>query len=253
MFEKGDASCHSGYYHGAMESFLAQKGTEDLAENISELCSTFKTSFGIFECLHGVGHGVLAYEDYDLMETLRLCGELSDVFSQRSCYGGAFMENIVTGQGLGAVPDHETEWVSDDPHFPCNALGGDYAMRYECYQMQTSWMLTLTSYNFDRVVPSCLNAPADMIPVCFKSLGRDAAGITLRNPDKIIAMCEKVPKRAGFYDECVSGALNVIIDFWGPKLGSQAQEFCEAVPGASQGKCLSILEGRLPELFESSG
>jgi plastocyanin len=249
VFEKGDASCHSGYYHGAMESFLAERGTENLAANISELCSVFETNFGIFECLHGVGHGVMAYENYDLMKSLEGCEALNDAFSTRSCYGGVFMENVVAGQGLGAIPGHETTWVSDDPHFPCNAVGDSFARRHDCYQMQTSWMLTLMNYDFSAVVSECQSAPVDMISVCFKSLGRDAAGHTLRNPERILDICSRVPDGNEYYNECIVGAVNVIIDFWGPKLGNQAHEFCELVPKIeSKDHCFSLVENRLPDL-----
>ncbi len=192
-FQQCDASCHSGCYHGAMESFLNQNGTANLAQNIDDVCKKFGTSFGLFECLHGVGHGVLAYLDYDLPASINECRGLKDSFAQSSCYGGLFMENILTGQGLGAsTQDHNTQWVNkSDPNFPCDKVDSSYPVQYQCWQMQTSWMLTLAGYNFDIVSRQCLKAPDNMIPVCFKSMGRDASGNTLRNPEKIVAICKK--------------------------------------------------------------
>lgn len=250
IFSEGDASCHSGFYHGGMEAFLAGEGTTGLAEKIKNLCSVFATSFGNFECLHGVGHGVMAYEDYDMQEALGVCDELGDQFSKTSCYGGVFMENIVTGQGIGASPSHKTEWVSDDPHFPCNALAHDYDREFQCYQMQTSWMLTLYNYDFERVANECLNSPEDMKSVCFKSLGRDAAGHTLRDPEKIIDLCDKVPSQADYYEQCVIGAVNVIVDFWGEALEEQPFELCKMVEEekAKEG-CYSMLSFRLIDVF----
>lgn len=255
-FQSCDASCHSGCYHGAMESLLNEKGTIDLASNIDKVCSLFETNFGTFECLHGVGHGVLAYLDYDLPEALKECGKLKDSFGQTSCYGGLFMENILTGQGLGASnkPDHETKWVNqDDPYFPCDKVDPSYAVQYQCYQMQTSWILTLSKYDFDKVVSQCLMAPADMIPVCFKSLGRDIAGHTLRNPREIAELCKKVPENNGYHDRCVEGAVNVIIDFWGPALKAQATELCMALEGPGKKICYTVLGGRLDGIFKNAG
>ena len=250
-FEEGDASCHSGYYHGAMEAFLSEEGTNNLAQNIAELCSIFSTQFGIFECLHGVGHGVLAYENYDLPTSLDACDQLDTHSDARACYGGVFMENVVTGQGLGAIPGHETGWLSeDDPHFPCDAVGDSYGRRYDCYQMQTSWMLTLSGYDFATVAEQCLDAPEDMVSVCYKSYGRDAAGTTLRDPQKTLALCDLVPKNGRYYEQCVEGGVNVIIDFWGPKLEEQANEFCAMVIDPSaQEHCYAIIDSRTPGLF----
>ena len=249
-FKEGDSSCHSGFYHGAMEAFLRDRGTGNLAASIQEVCNAFKTSFSRFECLHGVGHGLLAYEDYDLPRTLNECQQLGDQFSISSCYGGMFMENIVTAQGWGATADHATNWVKrDDPQFPCNAVEKNPQALYQCYLMQTSWMLTISKYDFAWAAKQCILAPSDMVDVCYQSLGRDAAGYTLREPEKILALCDDVP--AAHRYRCIVGAVNVIIDFWGEKLQGQASELCRL---AKEGKheCFSTLATRIPELFSDS-
>lgn len=252
-FQSCDASCHSGCYHGAMESFLSETGVDNLAENISRICSTFSTSFGNFECLHGVGHGILAYVDYDMPEAIKECQKLSDGWSKSSCYGGVFMENILTGQGLGASAkvDHATDWVNKtDPYFPCDKIDKDHDVQYQCYQMQTSWMLTLANYNFDTVAKQCLSAPDNMESVCFKSFGRDAAGNSLRNPVKILEYCSKVPDEKDYYDQCITGGLNVIVDFWGPALKDQATQLCMLMPESPHKQsCYQLLANRLPGLF----
>jgi hypothetical protein len=251
VFAEGDASCHSGFYHGAMETFLQQRGTGNLALDIKDICESFSTSFGVFECLHGVGHGLMAYEDYDLLQALADCRLLSDDFSSRSCYGGVFMENVVAGQGSGSLIGHETEWVSDDPHFPCNALEkDDYMVRFECYQMQTSWMLTLFNYDFQKVSEECLLSPFDMVSVCFKSLGRDISGNSLRDPDTIVSRCTSVARDPNLHRECIYGALNVIVDFWGEKLESQATEVCKLlVEYEKKLSCYELLASRLDNIF----
>lgn len=251
VFEEGDPSCHSGFYHGAMEAFLAEKGTADLAENIENLCSTFDTSFGVFECIHGVGHGVMAYEDYDLLVSLDVCDELKDTFSSRSCYGGVFMENIVAAQGLGAVPGHETEWVRDsDPHYPCSLFEPGSHREFDCYQMQTSWMLSLENFDFPAVLQQCLAARESAREACFISFGRDAAGFSLRDPHEILAICDDVPRERGYYSNCLYGGLNVIIDFWGSKLEHQGDEFCSLVEEeAMRADCYKTLEARKAGIF----
>ncbi|TSC83302.1 MAG: hypothetical protein G01um101419_56 [Parcubacteria group bacterium Gr01-1014_19] len=250
-FKDGNASCHSGYYHGAIEQLLKEKGTTNLSKVINEVCESFATQFGIFECLHGVGHGVLAFDDYDMPKAIKTCQLLKDAYSISSCYGGMFMENIVTAQGSGGSKDHETKWASTDPHFPCNSIDQNFEVQYQCYQMQTSWMLSLFDYNFDRVQKECFKARADMIDVCFKSFGRDAAGHTLRNPFKIRDLCAKVPDVQNYYYICVVGATNVIIDFWGDGLSTQATELCRILPETGKRSCYTTLASRLNDLFNT--
>lgn len=251
-FSEGDASCHSGFYHGAMETFLQKKGTNNLAEDIKEICEIFESSFGTFECLHGVGHGIMAYESYDLPSAIEDCKLLNDDFSTSSCYGGVFMENVVAGQGNGALIGHETGWVSDDPHFPCNTLDqANFSARYECYQMQTSWMLTLFSYDFNRVAEECSRSPIDMTHVCFKSLGRDISGNSLRDPQTIVDRCASVVGTSRyFHQQCIEGAVNVIVDFWGEKLDGQATEVCKLLTEDNgKSECYELVASRLPNVF----
>lgn len=252
-FEDGNASCHSGFYHGAMETFLYEEGTSNLAEKINRLCDVFDTYFGKFECLHGVGHGVIVFYDYDLPLALKTCRELATNYDAHSCYGGVFMENIITGQGLGAAGVHETKWVSKDPQYPCNSIDDDYNVQYQCYQMQTSWMLWLNSYNFSLVAGECKRVRPDMVSVCFKSYGRDAAGHTLRNNEKIVELCNKVPRESDYYQQCIIGALNVIVDFWGAGLHDQASGLCKLIDGNNEKQlCYSTLAARLGGLYNSS-
>jgi hypothetical protein len=247
-FGEGDASCHSGFYHGAMESLLFEEGTADLVGSIGDICTSFKTRFGVFECLHGIGHGLLAYGRYDLPAAMELCKTLPTQYEQTSCYGGVFMENIVTAQGNGAGDAHTTVWVSDDPHFPCNEFSGEYDVRYQCYQMQTSWMLGLLDGDFRRVAEECVRAPEDMRNVCFVSLGRDAAGIALRDPQKMLASCDAAPRENGYFDSCIMGAVNVVIDFWGPALQDQAAAFCRLTPDDAKPGCYAVLKGRISDV-----
>ncbi len=249
VFKTGNSLCHSGYYHGAMEAFLQEKGTLNLSENMTTLCNTFDTNFGQFECYHGVGHGALAYEDYDLPKAIKLCKKLPDSFSQTSCMGGVFMENVVTADGKGAGPTHTTTWVSSNPHYPCNYFSKDEDVQLQCYHMQTSRMLQLFGNNFDLVLPECLKAPTNMQHACFRSFGRDAAGIALRNPQRIVELCSKISQANVFVDECVIGALNVIVDFWGENLSNQASTFCKELPNAHKNTCYGTLANRLPSLF----
>lgn len=248
VFTYGNSACHSGFYHGAMEEFLKTEGTTDLANRIEEICTQFKTEYSKFECLHGVGHGVMAYKAYDLLKALEVCSQLTSDYDISSCYGGVFMENIVVAQGKGAIKAHETKWVSTDPHFPCNAVNMGTNADRECYMMQTSWMLTLFDGDFEVVAQECLKAPAEMIPTCFQSLGRDGAGYALRNPDKILAYCNLVP--SDYFTNCLAGSLNVITEFWGEKLTDQGAVLCAKVEAAlEKRRCFTQLGSKIRQIF----
>lgn len=247
-FAKGNSNCHSGYYHGMIEQYFNEQGTESLPQKVTTLCNTFKTEFGQFECLHGIGHGIMAYLDYDLPEALNECKSLETPFQKESCFGGVFMENIVTGEGKGAKNAHETKWLNADPHFPCNAVDKDYPTQSQCYLIQTARMLDLNEYDFKKVIPLCLDAPAEMQRVCYQSLGRDAAGQVLRDPQKINEICNNVPSE--FKNDCSRGALYVILEFWGEKMTDQGVEFCNSQKTEQEiSYCYEMFINRLPDFF----
>jgi len=96
-----------------------------------------------------------------------------------------------------------------------------------------------------------LKVRPDMVSVCFKSLGRDAAGHTLRDPQKIVDICNKVPRESNYYEQCLIGAVNVIVDFWGDKVGDKASELCKMAPEPGKKACYSTLYSRLFDVFAS--
>ncbi len=248
LFSDFDASCHSGVIHGAMERFLAQQGTGNISAKAEELCSKIDTDFGEYQCLHGIGHGVLAYLDYDLPAATNLCEGLNSTFAVNSCYSGAFMENIIAAQGQGARSSHETQWVSDDAQFPCNVMNKTRDMQEKCYQMQTSWMLRIFKNDHAKVIEACMNAPEAMREPCFLSFGRDAAGNSLRDTKIMKELCSSVPEL--YKMNCVMGAVNVVIDFWGTDLHDQASEFCLGLEGKERKTCFEIITIRLGEIFK---
>ena len=161
------------------------------------------------------------------------------------------MENIVAAQGLGAIPGHETEWVDEeDPYFPCNTLEEGGSQEYQCYQMQTSMMLWYEDFDFARVSQLCAAAPASAREACFVSLGRDSAGFTLRNPARTIANCEDAPREQDLYQSCIMGGLNVVMDFWGPNVTTQGEDFCEEVPEEEvRQRCLEMVQLRKQQIL----
>jgi hypothetical protein len=249
VFREGDSSCHAGFYHGAMEAFLADRGTADLADDIDRLCRGFGTRFEAFQCFHGVGHGVMAHEGYDLSRALETCGRLRTGLAQGACFEGAFMENVVSALGFGAERNHRSPWLSRDPHFPCNAIAPDDRLQFHCYQMQTSWMLALYDYDFAKVAEECRGLARQLPRVCYRSLGRDIAGITHRRPAAIVALCGGLPRPAESFDPCLGGALEVIVDFWGEALRGQASELCRLASDPSKQLCYAVLAGRLGDLY----
>ena len=89
----------SGCSHGVIQGYfldLARQGKPIGTAELDALCALYtSTSFLFFQCAHGMGHGLMAVHDNHLPMTLQACDLASQEFVRTSCYGGAFMENVV--------------------------------------------------------------------------------------------------------------------------------------------------------------
>jgi len=238
----------SGCYHGVMEAHFEANPRVD-PQALSQLCAGRITGGEQpptlrFQCLHGLGHGLTFHFEHDLVKALAHCDYLLSTWDQGSCYGGAFMENAIlfwqqrTG-GSGAVhqhvKDHKAFVKVEDPLYPCTVFEERYL--HECYQMQTSNVLTMNGYNFPEAFKVCDGASTRWRDTCYHSLGRDVSGYTLRDGAKSVEMCMVgSPAHRAF---CFQGAVRNFIHIdWRT---DKAMPFCASVPEESKASCFRAI------------
>jgi hypothetical protein len=153
-------------------------------------------SFKRYNCLHGLGHGVTLQFHYDVLKSLAYCDFLTNEWDRESCYGGVFMENIVTfqtsRQAQQAHAHHAHQQATSfmnaqDLLYPCSALDSKYLR--SCYLMQTSAILTFLNYDFAQAFLQCERVVAEHQTTCYRSLGRDISGYTLRDSERVTQSC----------------------------------------------------------------
>ena len=224
--------CWSGYYHGVVEYAISQFGGTELYDEMPGICETASAdeySFTHYNCVHGLGHGVMLNLDGDLFGSIPYCEALPDHWELSSCVGGALMENVVSAQ-QGIPADLRT----DDLIYPCNVIGEDYVD--ECFAMQTSWMLYQLGYadeNFAEAFAICDGVRQDMVDNCYRSMGRDVSGSSLLEVSRIVRLCSLGDP--DYQEECYVGAsLNAVYNDHGTAM---ATALCEAIPARVQDAC----------------
>jgi hypothetical protein len=92
----------SGCYHGVIQSYFAAlsgTGSRVDAAATNALCEAYRSSEAdrwlLFQCVHGMGHGLTMLYEHHLPSALAGCDLLADEWGREGCYGGAFMESIV--------------------------------------------------------------------------------------------------------------------------------------------------------------
>jgi hypothetical protein len=249
-FAACDQTCHSGCYHGSVERFLrgdalyARSGEHpsqwELRQKAAAACDPKQPLRIRYQCLHGLGHAIMFFAGYNLANALDVCDAQEDDWSQNSCYGGVFMENVVNGA------NEKDNFSSTDYHVPCNRVEAKY--RRECYGMQTSRM-TAMGLPAERVFEECAKA-GDFAFICAQSLGRDLSNESRLGDHRAVARkCELAAGDAR--RACVRGVANALADStWN---GKYALPFCAALGSAAdQEDCFGESQQYLRINFEIS-
>ena len=236
-FLSGDSFCWSGYYHGVVERAVENIGEAQFVASANTLCADIpgkeRYSFDYYNCVHGLGHGLMALTHNELFKTLSMCDHLSGDWERKSCYGGTFMENIMVDNR-----NHFAKYLKkDDLMYPCDAVNTKY--KEQCYLMQTSYALSQTNYDFANAFKLCAGVDADFRDTCAQSVGRDASGNSVSDPLRTNAHCA-LALDDNQYKNCVTGAVKDFISYF--HRDKEAREFCFALPERFRLDCLETGE-----------
>jgi hypothetical protein len=117
---------------------LLEQGVSALSD-IARACQQAPGGAGAYTmCYHGLGHGVLAFTEYEMPEAVELCKKTGTAqYHNREyieCVGGVIMEMIggVHDPAL-RVTKSEKYFKVDDPLYPCNASFMPKEARQICY------------------------------------------------------------------------------------------------------------------------
>lgn len=240
VFSLNLQDCHSGFYHGTIEAFFKQYGVKNLQQNLNFICKGITEEFFVHQCMHGIGHGLAAWTDYDLPKSLEYCNLLPRENNRASCRTGVFMENIVGGLSQ----DHRSQYLSDDPHFPCTVVKEGY--KQDCYFLQTDRMIQLASNGFETVAQNCSEISEDFKYNCYSSMGRTISGRYKYKPSEAIAECQHISDPE-YRKNCIGAIAQDM--FWDKNGGKAGLEFCSFV-SEDEGKedCYGLINERA-ELF----
>jgi cytochrome c553 len=226
----GSMTCWSGYYHGVIERAFGGVPRSKVASIARSLCTgkeITKTYFLLYQCVHGLGHGLMIYSLNDLPYALEVCDHLATTWDQTSCTGGVFMQNFLPGP-MQLAP---TKWLSKkDLLYPCDKVAS--RDKLYCYLMVTSRILPVVRYDFGKAAAWCRKAETGWVATCFQSFGRDASGYSVQNPAKIVQLC----RVAGSMErECIYGASrDLTSNDAGP---TRAIRMCRLAPTATRSYC----------------
>lgn len=240
-FAHGDQFCWSGYYHGVMEQLADEQGTQKFLDNLNNICAPIEAkgryTFNHYNCVHGLGHGVMEALAGNLFGSLAACDKLTDTYNSSSCYGGVFMQNILSVQSPDETIDHTSAYLMpNQPMYPCTAISARY--KQQCYLMQTSYALQVENYDFAQVFGLCKATAEPYRATCYQSLGRDASGSSISNAGQTKAKC-LLGSDFEAQSNCIIGAAKDFVSYF--HSDAQAKQLCASLPLMLQGICSSTV------------
>jgi len=227
-FVAGSPVCASGYYHGIIERAFLGQPTDKLAVVARQLCSDPKITaqrFLAYQCIHGLGHGLMIYTGYDLPGSLKTCDDLRTGFDRVSCSGGVFMENFNSSYGV------TSKYLrANDPIYPCDAVAKRHKLY--CYLLVTANILRVTRGNLERTADACRRSEPAWVSTCYESFGRDASGIAGTSAKRALASCRLARSHEG---DCIYGVAREIVN--ADAAGARGGRFCAQTRARFRDRC----------------
>jgi mono/diheme cytochrome c family protein len=234
----GGPYCGSGFYHGVLDHAFAKVPVTRLGVAARRFCSTpaIRTeAFLAFNCLHGLGHGLMIRTGLDLPQALHACAALGVAKDRSVCDTGVFMENFFSSYG-GQSP-----WVrSDNLLYPCTMV--PRVEKSPCYANVTSWVLKHHRGDYLEVARWCARADTGFRGVCVQSLGRDISAEAHHVPAQVARGCEALP--AADRAECFFGAARN--EFHHDANPRRAVATCQFADGVNRERCFTAVGFDLP-------
>ncbi len=243
LYARGDPFCSAGYFHGVTERIVASMGADRFVARADSLCADLggpaRHSIYHRNCAHGIGHGFMLALDGELPAALETCDGLADRWEQRSCYGGVFMQNVMTLSDSKYLRPR-------DPLYPCPELADRH--RAMCYQKQTGYALYVRDGDAGDVFSLCARVAGGFRAPCHEGLGTSVAVHYLKqvfddgDRRRLTAAACALGERRAARASCVGGAVRALINYDHDVV--QATRLCEVVSARLRASCRGAIRAK---------
>jgi len=223
--------CGGAVYHGVIQNFIMiQKfnGAQVEDIDIQSLCPENSNPYSIerWQCLHGLGHGLIQLYEYDVLQAVSRCEEFKPGIEQISCSKGIFMQN------LSHYFETETGDFDEDRYYPCNSVPEKYSA--PCYHYHVTYLESLNDGELKETFSDCDDiVPEEMVKYCYYGFGRQLSAQSI-DIGELQLVCT-IGERSEYHKYCLTGMMMTIINvnknpdlgfFFCSNISEQYKEFC---------------------------
>jgi hypothetical protein len=254
-YSRGDDFCGSGYYHGAMETIVANIGADNILDEADDICADLREhqnrSLNHRNCAHGLGHGFMGMLDHELFESLEACDALTEGWERVHCSGGVFMENIMENTMHEENPSNPSKYLkADQPFYPCAEVKTEY--KHQCYARNAVYALKTQGDDFAKAFDLCGKVEAGFRSSCYVGLGNQVTSLSTSDDRTEEAQAEYIRELCMQAQDteaqaiCFDAAVRNLIFFYDSDV--QAKALCESLMRADwRAGCHQVSEEYMAE------
>lgn len=265
--------------HAIVVGVFLEQGLEGL-EDIRQACLKAPGGKGAYGmCFHGLGHGVLAYHEYNMEEAVATCEQLRESTGRAEsieCVGGIVMEMMSGVNDREAWERESPRYLSDeDPLNPCNLEFMPEEAEPMCYNYATPRLFEAagaslaapTPADYEKAFPLCELIPEDETrnrEACYGGFGKEfvvlSKGRDVRNIEhmsdaelsRVHDWCQLAGNAFGT-EACIRASVNSL--FWGGENDRAIGiRFCALMEqGPYQSLCVEHLTGNVSYYIQDGG
>ena len=219
VFPQCSTLFQSGCYHGVIQAHFMAKGSIE-ASDVATLCEAYKgegaARWILFQCLHGLGHGLTMFYGHSLPRALESCDHLEASWDRRACHGGAFMENVLNATA---------------PHHPASELAAGAADTGHSHEPETAEMAMAPAPANHETDHEADRETADEPYMT-------ASGWKALDPEDPLYPCSAVD--SGYWNQCYMMQTSVMLHLNGGDIKAAAQS-CTLAPEEMRETCFRSL------------
>lgn len=174
-FHSCSKECIQGCYHGVLEDYISTSNwdPEEVSTRGVELCKSITDdNLLLRQCVHGLGHGLIARKFTPLTNATDICRNIEDPNFQHACLGGVYMEYMDV-----FLPLSEAELVELVP-VVCDETDSlnDIELSSKCYHAVGQGFMFYSGNNLEKSKELCKYVKKEFIEECTNAAEFMASG-----------------------------------------------------------------------------
>jgi len=239
VMQYAEPSCNVGYVHGVSQAHF--QSNQDITAELLSVCSNYSvdTSLG-WECVHGIGHGLMLATQNSVPASLEHCDTFADETKRYACQTGLFMENFNTNSMF-----HPSDFLEEENPFQmCSSLEERY--QEPCNHYAVHYYIRSRENNFHAGLERCAGLAEAASISCARGVGDLAIKEHIHSPNEVERLCMSAETSPMQY-ACISGMTALFTNQYGNK--NDGWDLCQQLTTSSNAKTCQRVVENIPDDF----